>query len=77
MDPVVEKIVAKAETSAVFNDDEVKALKAMAKVWQGLETLGRIAGVIRGLLTYLTWAAAFYAAFKLGLADYLKGVIAK
>jgi hypothetical protein len=70
-------LVAKVEKSGDFTDDEVKTLKKMADAWKGLEAFGRVAGVVKKVLTWLGWAVATYLAWKAGAIDAIRGVVSK
>ena len=73
----VEELVEKAEKSNDFTDIEIEVLKKMANAWQGLEAFGRVAGVVKSILTWVGWATATYLAWKAGAAEFIKGVLVK
>ena len=75
-DKILEKVVHVAETSQDFTEEEVRALKAIADAWKGLEAFGRVAVVVKKILTYVGWMIAAYLAFKAGLVDFIKSVVA-
>lgn len=71
----LEKAIHVAECSADFTDEEIRALKAIADAWKGLEAFGRVAGVVKKILTYVGWMIATYLAFKAGLVDFIKNAV--
>ena len=70
----LESAIEKAENSAAFTAEEVRALKEMANAWHGLEAFGRVASVVRKILAYVGWMIAGYLAIKLMLSDWLKAL---
>ncbi len=72
-DPVAE-LVEKVSHSREFTTEEVELLKRVADIFRGLESFGRLAGVVRKILMYIGWAAAAWVIFKLGFAEAVKGV---
>jgi hypothetical protein len=68
----VEKI---AERSPEFTFEEVQALKKMADAWRGLEAFGRVAGIVKKILTFLGWGIGIYIAIRTGAVDFIKSVV--
>jgi hypothetical protein len=73
----VDELVEKAEKSNDFTEIEIEILKRMASAWQGLEAFGRVANVVRSMLTWVGWATATYFAWKAGAVEFIKGVMLK
>ena len=74
-DKILEKVVHVAEASQDFTEEEVRALKAIADAWKGLEAFGRVAGVVKKILTYVGWLIAVYIAVKTGIVDFIKNAV--
>jgi hypothetical protein len=76
-DDPVGKIVEKAERNSDFSTEEIRALRQMADAWRGLEAFGRVAGVVKTILTWIGWAAALSLSWRAGLVDFIRGVASK
>ena len=71
---ILEKVRAhEPEAPLVFNAEQVSALKAMAEVWMGLQTMGHIAKWAQGVLKYIGWAASAYVLYKAWTAGWFRG----
>lgn len=55
-----------AEDEHMFTKDDLKTLKKMAQVYQGLESLGKFAEIVKKLLAVLGWLGALWIAYKTG-----------
>ena len=71
---LVERALAKAESTHQFTDDEIAALKEMANAWRGLEAFGRVANVLRKVLAYVGWLIAVYVGVKYVIVEWIKGL---
>lgn len=72
-DPI-ESAVEKAEHNPEFTKDEIEALKRVADAWRGLESLGRMAGIVRKILIFIGWGVAAWIAIRFALTDWVKGI---
>lgn len=72
-DPI-ESAVEKAEHSPDFTKEEIDALKRVADAWRGLESFGRVAGIVRRMLVFLGWMVAAWIAIRFALADWIRTV---
>lgn len=72
---LAEKILRTPRQELMFSDEEAEALKAMAQFWLGMQAVGRAAGVIKAIASWLGWAIALYLALRAGAADWLRGLL--
>lgn len=77
IDKALNSVLDKATASPEFTEAEVKALRAVADVWRGLEAFGRVASFVKTVTQYVGWSIAVYVAFKAGLIDWLRSVVAR
>lgn len=73
-DDVVKRILSQAPDDLSLTEEEWMALKGVASVWLGLQFIGRAAGFLRSILSYVGWAVALFLMWKAGLIDWIKGV---
>lgn len=74
IDKALSSVLDKAKASPDFTPEEIRALRAVADVWRGLEAFGRVASFVKAITQYLGWAIALYLAFKVGLIDWVRSV---
>ncbi|MDH7794141.1 MULTISPECIES: hypothetical protein [unclassified Beijerinckia] len=55
-----------------FTPEEAEILQRFARTLMGFEALGRVAKLLRAILTYIGWAFAAYLAFKSGLFGWIR-----
>ena len=48
----------------IFTTEEAETLRQVAAVWKGLETFGKVAGVVRKVAIYLTWMVGAWYILK-------------
>lgn len=57
-----------------FSETQAEALKEIAEAYLGLKAFGRLAGVLKTIVTYIGWMLAIWLVIRAGAIDFIRGV---